>query len=539
MRRAYPVAAVRAAETALMATLPEGTLMARAADGLARTCLALLHGAYGARVVLLVGSGDNGGDALYAGALLARRGARVDAIVVSGRAHPAGLRALAAAGGRVVALAPGDFDAGPFGQGQSAAGGPGWTAPHGPEPQTLLARADLVVDGVVGIGGRGPLRPAVAALVQAVDRGDAWRVAVDLPSGVDADTGAVPGAVFTADVTVTFGTAKPGLLVTPGATVAGVLEVVDIGLGPWLAPPSPGSGDVAVLETGDVAASWPVPAPADDKYTRGVVGVVAGSTAYPGAAVLCVGAALRAGAGMVRYDGPAADQVSARWPEAVLGPGRVQALVVGPGLGTGADATRRVRSALESQTAVLVDADGLTVLAENTRWLSARAERGAVTVLTPHDREFSRFGRPVGPDRVQAARWLAASLGATVLLKGATTVVAQPDGRATVNPTGTAWLATAGSGDVLAGITGALLAAGLGPDAPACAAFVHGLAGRLAAAGAPATALDVAESVPAAVAAILAGPGAQAPADRQGFWGVPGSGARRREHADHRDRIAR
>jgi ADP-dependent NAD(P)H-hydrate dehydratase / NAD(P)H-hydrate epimerase len=489
VRPAFSVAAVRAAETALMGTVPDGTLMAKAADGLARTCRALLGRTYGARVVLLVGSGDNGGDALFAGARLAGRGARVDAIAVAARMHQAGSAELRRCGGRIVVL---DHE-------QDVAGS---------EAAALVAAADLVVDGIVGIGGRGGLSTPVAALVQEVDRAPAWRVAVDLPSGVDADTGTVAGAAFTADVTVTFGTLKPGLLVSPGRTRAGVVELVDIGLTPWLSPgsqsaASPGPS-LAEVQTGDVAALWPLPGPGDDKYTRGVVGIAAGSSDYPGAAVLCVGAALRAGAGMVRYDGAAAQQVLARWPEAVVGAGRVQAWVVGPGLGTGPQAAQRVREALDTQVPVLVDADGLTALGANPQWARARADRGVLTVITPHDREFERFGQPVGNDRVAAARQLAASLGAVVLLKGSTTVVAHPDGTATVNPTGTAWLATAGTGDVLSGVIGTLLAAGLGPKAPACAAFVHGLAARLAAGGAPATALDVAQALPAALAALLA-----------------------------------
>jgi ADP-dependent NAD(P)H-hydrate dehydratase / NAD(P)H-hydrate epimerase len=522
VRPAYPVGEVRAAEAALMGTLPEGTLMGRAAYGLARTCTALLGRTYGARVVLLVGTGDNGGDALFAGARLARRGARVDAILVGDRAHPSGLAALLRAGGRRVVLDPGHGTIGTIGT-------------IGADAAVLVAEADLVLDGVVGIGGRGGLSEPVARLVEAVDRSAAWRVAVDLPSGVDADTGRVAGAAFTADVTVTFGTLKAGLLVSPGQAVCGVVELVDIGLGPWLAAGSlvPGGAapSLGSVETADVAALWPVPGPSDDKYTRGVVGVAAGSAMYPGAAVLCVGAAIKAGAGMVRYEGAAAPAVLSRWPEAVVGQGRVQAWVVGPGLGGGPDAGERVRAALDTDLPVVVDADGLTALAAHPEWVRARAERAAVTVLTPHDREFERFGQPVGDDRVAAARRLAASLGATVLLKGSSTVVAHPDGTARVNPTGTAWLATAGTGDVLAGITGTLLAAGLGREAPSCAAFVHGLAARLAASGAPAAALDVVGAVPAAVAAILAaGPG-----DAPG----PATGRRHRPGADPRGRIAR
>jgi hydroxyethylthiazole kinase-like uncharacterized protein yjeF len=323
-------------------------------------------------------------------------------------------------------------------------------------------------------------------------------VAVDLPSGVDADTGAVVGPAFTADVTVTFGALKPGLVLAPGAARAGVVELVDIGLRPHL-----GEASVEVYELADVQQRWPAPGAADDKYTRGVVGVVAGSAAYPGAAVLCVGGALRAGAGMVRFAGEqaAAEGVLARWPEVVVGEGQVQAWVVGPGMGTAAAAVEQLASVLaHADVPVLVDADGLTMLAARPELLAGRR---AITVLTPHDREFARFGHEPGDDRLGAARALAAELGAVVLLKGSTTVVATPEGHVQVNPTGTARLATAGSGDVLSGICGALLAAGLGAQAPSVGAFVHGLAGRLAGDGHGAlVALDIAEAVPRAVFAL-------------------------------------
>ncbi len=479
MRTAYTVEQVRAAEASLMATLPADAarppLMLRAAAGLATVCIGLLDHVYGARVVLLVGSGDNGGDALFAGALLARRGARVDAVQLGSRVHEGGLRALLGAGGRLCTESAAAIDA-----------------------------ADLVLDGIVGIGGTGGLRPAAAELVDAVDERAAhgcWRVAVDLPSGVDADTGAVGGAAFTADVTVTFGCLKPGVLVAPGAGRAGVVELVDIGLGPYL--PAPSLRSLGAL---DAAQALPEPGAADDKYTRGVVGVVAGSGVYAGAAVLCVGGAMRAGAGMVRYVGPeaAAAGVLARWPEVVVGEGRVQAWAVGPGLGTDTAARSKLERALaDLDVPVLVDADGLTLLAAHPDRAELLASRRAITVLTPHDREYERFGRQIGADRAGAARALAAELGATVLLKGSTTVVADPDGSTSVNPTGTARLATAGSGDVLSGITGAYLAAGLGTLAPVLGAFVHGLAGRLAGSpAAPLVALDIAEAVPAAVQAL-------------------------------------
>ncbi|MFI9356257.1 NAD(P)H-hydrate dehydratase [Streptomyces lydicus] len=468
MRTAYSVATVRAAEQELMARLPEGTLMQRAAAGLAAACAELLGRVYGSRVVLLVGSGDNGGDALYAGARLARRGAGVAAVLLSPeRAHRGGLAALRRAGGRISADAPRD-----------------------------LAWADLVVDGIVGIGGRGGLRPEAAELAR-VARESAPVVAVDLPSGVDADSGEVHGEAVRADATVTFGAYKPGLLIDPARERAGALRLVDIGL------TLPEEADIEALQHADVAELLPYPAPESDKYRRGVVGVVAGSARYPGAAVLAVAGALRGGAGAVRYVGPAADAVLARFPETLVhaGPpdkaGRVQSWVIGPGLGEESDALEDV---LASDVPVLVDADGLRFLTPER----VRA-RGAATLLTPHAGEaaalLGRGREEVEAARLESVRELARRYAATVLLKGSTTLVAAERGPVRVNPTGTGWLATAGSGDVLSGVTGSLLAAGLAArDAGAVGAYLHGLAARRAAGpdGAPITATEVAGQLPAA-----------------------------------------
>ncbi|MFJ8013101.1 NAD(P)H-hydrate epimerase [Streptomyces sp. NPDC096339] len=458
MRTAYSVETVRGAERELMARLPEGALMQRAATGLAAVCAGLLGRVYGARVVLLVGPGDNGGDALYAGARLARRGAGVTAVPMDpARMHPGGLAALRAAGGRV--------------------------------EESVPARADLVLDGLLGIGGRGGLRPAAAALAGRIPAG-AVVVAVDLPSGVDADSGEVAGAAVTADVTVTFGAYKPGLLIDPGASRTGAVRLVDIGL------ELPSRPDAEALQHADVAELLPVPTASSDKYRRGVVGIVAGSAQYPGAAVLAVAGALRGGAGAVRYVGPAADAVLARFPETLIGRGRVQAWVVGPGLGEGRGG--EVARVLAQDVPVLVDADGL-------RGLDAGALRArtAPTLLTPHAGEAAALlGVPresVEAGRLAAVRDLAGRYGASVLLKGSTTLVASDGSGAPVrvNPTGTPWLATAGSGDVLSGLAGSLLAGGLAArDAGSVAAYLHGLAARLR--GGPLLAQDVADSLPAA-----------------------------------------
>jgi hydroxyethylthiazole kinase-like uncharacterized protein yjeF len=477
------VADVRAAEQALMARLPDGTLMQRAAAGLARRCAEVLADRYAAvyarRALLLVGSGDNGGDALYAGALLARRGVAVGALLLNpDRVHAGGLAALRAAGGSTVDAAP--------------------------------STVDLVVDGILGIGGQGGLRPDAAAAFSAAagarasDGGRPAVVAVDLPSGVEADTGAVPGDAVDADVTVTFGCLKPGLLVGDGAGRAGLVDLVDIGLSPAVDP------CVRLVDRDDVRDWWPRLDRESDKYARGVVGLATGSSTYPGAAVLSVAGASAGPAGLVRYAGSAADFVRHRYPSAIVtervaDAGRVQAWVCGSGLGTDERAKGELRAVLAAPVPVVLDADALTLLVDGSRAESLRG-RKAPMVVTPHDREFARLaGERPGPDRVEAALGLAARMNATVLLKGDRTVVASPAGEVWVNPTGTSALATGGTGDVLSGLLGALLAAGLPPvRAAVAAAYAHGLAGREAARGGPVTSADVAEALRPTLASLLA-----------------------------------
>ncbi|MCU7723285.1 NAD(P)H-hydrate dehydratase [Actinoplanes sp. KI2] len=482
MRQAWRVADVRAAEKALMATLPEGTLMQRAAAGLARRCALLLTddgGVYGARVLLLVGSGDNGGDTLYAGAALARRGAQVRAILLRpDRVHLAGLAALRAAGGFTV--------------------------------RDLPQRTDLVVDGIVGIGASGGLRgPAVELVARLGElRGRSGRrpavVAVDVPSGVAVDTGDVPGAAVTADVTVTFGCLKPAHVAGPAAVRCGQVELVDIGLAPALrADPA-----VHVPDAEDIAGWWPVPGPQSDKYTRGVVGIATGSAKYPGAALLSVSGALAGPTGMVRYAGSAYGEVVRAHPSVVAvnkvgAAGRVQAWVCGSGLGTDEASRTTLRSVLATAVPVVLDADALTLLVDGRHASDLR--RDAPLVITPHDGEFKRLaGESPGADRMGAACRLAAWINAVVLLKGDRTIVATPAGDIWANPTGSPALATAGSGDVLAGLLGSLLAGGLPPErAAVAAAYVHGLAGRWAAEDGPVTSPDVAAALRPTLAALL------------------------------------
>ncbi|MCX4097176.1 NAD(P)H-hydrate dehydratase [Nocardia sp. alder85J] len=445
VRGYYTADEVRAAEAELFTRVADGVPMRRAAYGLAEVVAAELRertgGVVGRSVTVLVGSGDNGGDALFAGAMLRRRGVVVSAVLLSPeRVHAKGLAALRRSGGRV---------------------------------RDDPGSADLVVDGIVGISGRGPLRPRAAELVAGVR---VPIISADLPSGVDPDTGAVDGPAVRADVTVTFGARKP--VHALAAPWCGRIELVPIGL--RLPVPS-----LAALDPGGIGADWPVPGPHDDKYSQGVVGICAGSAAYPGAAVLCTGGAVAATSGMVRYTGTGIEQVLAHAPEVVAAEtvaatGRVQAWVFGPGAGTDTAARDRLAEILATDLPVLVDADGLTLLAAEPKLVAGRR---APTVLTPHAGEFARLtGHEPGPDRVAAVRGLAGEWGLTVLLKGRATLVAGPGQPVLVNEAGGSWAATAGAGDVLSGVLGALLAAGREPAwAAAAAARVHALAANLAA----------------------------------------------------------
>lgn len=457
MKLSYTAAQIRAAEQITLAGAADGVLMSRAARAVADAVYERLRSPRpGRSAVLLVGPGNNGGDALYAGALLRRRSIAVTAVLADpDRAHPGGLAALRRAGGRVLTA-------------------------DSPRCERLIERADVIIDGLVGIGARPPLRPPMDRLVTLAARSPARRVAVDIPSGIDPDTGRADGPAFAADLTLTIGGLKTGLLL---ADQAGEVRLAPIGMDPAGCGIRP---DAAVITAADLPGLVREPGPRDDKYTQGVTAVVAGSARYPGAALLAVGGAVRMRTGLVRYIGPQAGAVVRRWPEAVVPPdiaaaGRVQAWVAGPGMGVDGGALARLRDVLASPAPVLVDADGLTLLAGAPALLAARRDR--VTVLTPHAGEFARLFPDLDPaDRLASVRAAAARSGAIVLLKGYRTVIAAPDGAARITMTGSPYLATAGSGDVLAGMAGALLATGVDPlDAVAAAAHIHGLAGQLAA----------------------------------------------------------
>jgi hydroxyethylthiazole kinase-like uncharacterized protein yjeF len=498
MISAYTGTQIRAAEQPLLAAGMGAVLMQRASYGLANSIVHELQASgrrlYGTGVAVLAGKGNNGGDGLFAASFLAARGMRTTAVLTGDAAHPEALAAFERAGGRAFFLTESNLSA--------------LTAE--------VAGADVVIDAVLGTGAQGGLRGAAAALIGALrSHSSQLVVACDIPSGVDADTGEAHAPVLSADLTVTFGAAKVGLLADPGADHTGRVHVVPIGIEEHLPWPA-----LRRLEPLDLARLLPQPGRRSHKYTRGVLGVVAGSADYPGAAVLACRGALAAGAGMVRYLGPpeVADLVRQSCPEVVCSTGsvadtRVQAWLVGSGMGPGdSDQLQRARDAVESGLPVIADAGALPALPDVL---------APQVVLTPHAGELASLLDRLGADYERSAveantlgavRRAAVLTEATVLLKGATTLVASPFQDFYSQADGTPWLATAGSGDVLAGIIGALLAqvgsdvgrfrnAGIDPDErwaaiAALGASLHGLAGTAAAGGAPLTAGRIADAVP-------------------------------------------
>jgi hydroxyethylthiazole kinase-like uncharacterized protein yjeF len=473
VRAAHTIEQIREAESPALARLADlgepDALMQRAAYGLACAVLDFLGSAYGRQVRLLVGPGNNGGDALYAGAALARRGAAVEALLVfPDRVHERALAAFRAAGGRLV---PAEVS--------TRTAGPG-------DPEV-----DVVIDGILGIGARGGLPPEAERALRRF--AEAPVVAVDVPSGIHADTGELTAPHARAVLTVTFGSLKIAHLVDPAARACGAVHLVDLDL------PLPAAA-VEALQERDVVDLLPRAEPSGHKYSRGVVGLRTGSASYPGAAVLSVGGALCGLAGMVRYVGSAAAAVQQAHPEVVVGAGRVQAWVVGSG-GAG-DAAEALKASLTDGCPVVVDADGLAPFVDLVAASQVSVPTSSSVVLTPHAGELARL-LGVSRDEVEArqlhfVREAADRFGAVVLLKGRRTLIAEPgSGRVRVNTTGVPWMATAGSGDVLAGLIGALLASGLSPfDAASAGAWLHGAAGTLASAAGPITATQIAEALP-------------------------------------------
>lgn len=431
MKYAYTAAQIRAAEAEEMARLAHRALMQRAAIGLAEFLARRLqdrHGfTQGGQLLLLIGPGFNGGDALYAGARLAKRGIQVLAWRFTDRVDQAGWDAFIAAGGREV----GDTEA--------------WTAAQ---------RVDMVVDGGFGIGGRPGLSGKLADFAPVLERANDV-VAVDLPSGMDADAARHTAPCLRADATVTFGAYKICQLTDPVGGLCGDVELVSIGLNL-----SPRDAAIAAWDRTDLRHVWPLPGPGSDKYSRGVVGIDTGSDDYPGAALLSTLGAVYSGAGMVRFLGArrALDLVLQRLPNVVAAQGRVQAYLFGSGWGSRPDGRTVIESALATGLPAVIDADGLTHLPQHLDGC----------LLTPHAGELARLLQTtrdeVEQDPIGHVRRAANELGATVLLKGAVQYVAAPHTECVrVAIPGPAWTAQAGSGDTLAGIAATLLAAGLTP----------------------------------------------------------------------------
>ena len=454
--------------------VPSLDLMERAAEGLAAL---VEHVAPQGLVVVCCGAGNNGGDGYAAARLLRESWREVRVLQVT---DPASLRGDALVQAERLPGAPAE----PF----SAAG---------------LEGAAVVVDAILGTGATGPPRAPVADALAAIAACGAPVVACDVPSGVDASTGEAAAGAVHAAATATFHAAKPGLWIAPGRRCSGQVEVVDIGIPAG----APGGAQVGLLQDGPLLAALPRRGPGDTKFSSGRVLVVGGAPGLLGAVILAASAAARAGAGYVSACVPAGQQpaAAAQLVEAMqlalpqdddgglsadaAGPvlaeleRRGGALVVGPGLGAGVGAQTLARELAARASAPLVlDADGLNAHAGALDRLAARS---APTILTPHEGELGRLlGIPsaqVAARRLAHVREAAERSGAVVVLKGDDTLVAQPGGTVAVSPGAPAALATAGTGDVLAGVTGALLARGLDPFTAACAAVrIHALAAALA-----------------------------------------------------------
>jgi NAD(P)H-hydrate epimerase len=483
--------------------IPGATLMERAGWATARAVADVLGGTYGRRVTVVCGKGNNGGDGLVAARHLARWGVRVEVVCLQ---DPSSLRDPSLTNHRRLVA---ETEALVHTSGL-------WRA---------VRRADAVVDAIFGTGFRGAPDGPWAEAIETVNGAPVRVVAVDIPSGVDGATGRVEGAAIRADLTITFGAAKAGVALMPGAELAGDVRVVDIGF-----PGDLVGRTLGLTEPGDVVAAIPDREVDAHKKASGTLVVVAGSRAMPGAARLIARAAGRAGAGYVFVAAPAsalsamqAGATEVVWvplaetdegtvaPEALATilshAGEADALAIGPGLTTNGDTQEVVRSLVrEAPVPLVLDADGLNAFAGRLDELAGHATD---VVLTPHLGELARLRGPGAgaDDRLTAARDLAARARTVALVKGTRSVIADASGRARINPTGTPVLATAGTGDVLTGTIGALLARGLDPfDAAWAGAYVHGLAGILAGRerGSGVVAGDVVERLPAAFATVEA-----------------------------------
>lgn len=474
--RLLTVAAMRRADAAAIgAGTPGVELMERAGAAVARAAGRMAP--TGARILVLCGSGDNGGDGFVAARILAEQGRTVALGLLGDRAALKGDAALAARR---------------------------WPGPVEPAETIALAGVGLIVDALFGAGLARDLEGAARAAATRVNVFGAPVLAVDLPSGVDGDTGAIRGVAIRSTRTVTFIRRKAGHLLLPGRDLAGEIEVADIGAAMLADDPD---GWLFANQPGLWRDFLPRYASDGHKYERGHLLVVAGGIEGVGAPRLSARAGLRVGAGLATIAAPA-DALAAhaaRGPDALMlrrtdsagdlrrlvGDRRLSAIAIGPALGLDRDARRKVDVALASDAACVLDADALTLLAGDLGAIRRAARRKPI-VLTPHEGEFARlFGEErerggVSPtaSKLERARTAAAASEAAVILKGADTVIAAPDGRAAINENAPPWLATAGSGDVLTGLVAGLLAPSTPAWEAACAAvWLHGEAGRRAGRG--------------------------------------------------------
>lgn len=449
----------------------------------------------GSRVAVVAGPGNNGGDGYVAARHLAARGYRVEVLLVGEASRLKGDAAQAAAQ---------------------------WKGPVAPAEARRLEGVQVVIDALFGAGLDRPVEGTARALIEAINAQPAPVVAVDLPSGVNGTSGAVMGTAVEAAQTVTFFRKKPGHLLFPGRLCCGRISVAEIGIpASVLTPIRPQTYE-------NVPSLWrgrfPVPKLTGHKYDRGHAVVVSGPAWSTGAARLAARGALRVGAGLVTIASPrealavnaAASLAVMVRPvdgadefKALLSDRRLNAVALGPGLGVCEATCTLVSTALAGERAVVLDADAITSFAGQPRRLAdaLKARAARATILTPHEGEFSRFFWPLNErtkvgSKLERARLAAALTGATVLLKGGDTVVAGPDGRATIAANAPAYLATAGAGDVLAGIAAGLLAQGMPAfEAASAAVWLHGEAARVAGPGLISE--DLPEALPRVYRALL------------------------------------
>lgn len=464
------VSEMAAADQAAIAGGSSGfSLMRRAGQAVALAAEAM---AERGRILVVAGRGNNGGDGFVAAAELAARGRDVSVILLCDPATLKGDAALAAAE---------------------------WKGPMLPCDPAALGQPNLIVDALFGAGLNRPVKGDPFAMIEAMNASGVPILSVDLPSGVNGDTGEVMGVAVEAAATVTFFRRKPGHLLLPGRAYCGEIDVADIGIEPDVLD------SIAPKAFENVPELWadifPSPQADGHKYARGHAVVVSGDVVSTGAARLAARAALRAGAGLVTVaskrdalavNAAALTAVMVREAEApqqfaeLLSDKRLNACVIGPAAGIGERTRGMVRAVLAARRGVVLDADALTSFADDSEVLFAEIKKqdDPQVILTPHDGEFGRLFSQLRPgyphaSKLERARLAASQSGAVVLLKGADTVIAAPDGRAAIAANAPPWLATAGSGDVLAGIIAGMLAQGVPAFEAACiGAWMHGEAGH-------------------------------------------------------------